>query len=270
MRRILAVILLIVIAVGGFLYFKLTRQTVADKDGNPLRYSFQELDEKGVTGVFVHNEDGTFSPCIHNMPNFEGPTEEQSASRFLWYVESDESIGNFIPMVTDNNELVVIYNMDGDLPESYYLEKYALRGYTIGAHIYIDEEKTLTLSAEDSLEGSQASAMLNKMEANTDDEYIISEISGSDVLPINNVDPNMGLLLGLQKNKLYRIRYYQGTKAREATFRADTKVFQSQKYIPISTPYKKTNKGYFVVNLPQNLSNGYYYLSDIGFFALNR
>jgi len=80
----------------------------------------------------------------------------------------------------------------------------------------------------------------------------------------------MELLLGLKKDKLYKIRYYQGTKEREVTFQADTKVFQSEKYIPISTPYRKTNRGYFVVNLPLNLANGYYYLSDIGFFAVRR
>ena len=90
------------------------------------------------------------------------------------------------------------------------------------------------------------------------------------MLPINNVDPNMEMLLGLEKDKLYKIRYYQGTKAREATFAADTKVFQSEKYIPIATPYRKTDSGYFVVNLPVNLADGYYYLSAIGFFEVRR
>ena len=270
MRRIAALILVLILIIGGIVIFRMNRQTIADKDGNPLRYSYEDIDEKGLTGVFVHNEDGTFSPAIQNMPNFQGVTGEKSSERFVWYVESDESIGQYIPVLNSKSELVVVYNMDGDLPGSYYLEKYGLKGYTIGAHIRLDDDKTMFLCARDCLGGSQAAAMLTKMESNTDDEYTISQISGSDVLPINNVDPNMQLLLGLEKDKLYKVRYYQGTKAREATFRADTKVFQSEKYIPIPTPYQRTDNGYFIVNLPLNLTDGYYYLSDIGFFAVKR
>lgn len=270
MRRIIALLLILIIIVGGFVAYRLTRQTIADSDGNPLRYTFEDIEDKGLTGVFVHNEDDTFSPAIQGMPNFQGETDKKDPARYVWYVETDESIGNYIPTVTAKSELVVVYNKDGDLPGSYYLERYGIKGYTIGAHIRLGEDKTMYLCAKDSLSGSQANAMLSKMEANTDDEYTISAISGSDVLPIGNVDPNMQMLLGLEKDKLYKVRYYQGTKEREATFRADTKVFQSEQFIPITTPYQKTSKGYFIVNLPLNLSNGYYYLSDIGFFAVKR
>lgn len=270
MRRIIAIILILIILVAGFVFWRSTRQVIADKDGNPIRYNYEEIDDKGLTGVFVHNADGTFSPAIHSMPNFQGETDEKSADRFIWYVETDKSIGDYIPVLTEKDELVVIYNVDGDLPGSYYLEQYGLKGYSIGAHIRLGEDKTMFLSAEEPLPGSQASGVLQNMEANTDDEYTISKISGSDVLPINNVDPHMNLLLGLEKDKLYKLQYYQGTKVRQATFRADAKVFQSERYIPIATPYRKTDNGYFIVNLPMNLSNGFYYLSDIGFFEVKR
>ena len=270
MRRIIAIILVVIIIIVGAVWIKNNHQAVADKDGNPLRYTYKDIDEKGLTGVFVHNPDDTFSPCIKNMPNFDGETDGSSSTRFVWYVESDESIGDYIPVVTDESELVIVYNVDGDLPDSYYLERYGLKGYTFGAHVRLGDDKTMYLLAKDSLAGSQANAALSSMEANTDDEYTIAEIYKADVLPINNVDPNMELLMGLNKDKLYKIRYYQGTKEREITFRADSKVFQSEKFIPIPTPYKKTSKGYFIVNLPLNLADGYYYLSDIGFFEVRR
>ena len=270
MRRIIAGILLLLLIGGGFFYYRHSRIPVADKDGNPIRLTYEELEKKGYTGLFVHNDDDTFSPAIQSMPNFAGAASASTADRFIWYVEADESIDQYIPTVTDKSELVIIYNVDGDLPGSYYLEEYELKGYTIGAHFKLGEDKTMFISSEDRLSGSQADAVFQNIEDNTDKEYIISEISGSDVLPINNVDPNMNLLLGLEKNKLYRIRYYQGTKVKEATFRADTKAFQSKRMIPISTPYRKTNKGYFIVNLPQNIANGYYYLSDVGFFVVRR
>ena len=270
MRRLIAVLAIILIAVIGVIGYRLNQQKITDKDGNPLRYTFEEVEENGLTGVFVHNEDDTFSPAIQEMPNFQGRTTKKSAERFVWYVETDEDMDNLIPTVTSDSELVVIYNVDGDLPGSYYLEKYGLKGYTIGAHIRLETDKTMHLMAKNSLTGSNAAATLSGMDENTNAEYTIAEISGSDVLPINNVDPNMNLLLGLTKDKLYEIKYYQGTKEKTATFRADAKVFQSEKYIPISTPYRKTNLGYFAVNLPLNLANGYYYLSDIGFFAVKR
>lgn len=267
MRRILAVILVLLIAAGAFAAYRMTRQTVADKDGNPLKYTYEDIEEEELTGLFVHNtEDDTFSPAIKSMPGYKGMTKEASATRYIWYVESDKEMNQLIPRVTEGTELVVIYNVDGDLPGSFYLEKYAERGYTIGAHMRISKYKNMYLMSQGSLSGSQASAMLGRMSDNTDGEYQVIEISGSETLPINNVDPNMELLLGLERDKLYAIRYYQGTKEKKATFRADAKVFQSERCIPIHTPYIKTDKGYFIVNLPQNLPAGYYYLSDIGFF----
>lgn len=270
MRKIAAAVLALILLAVGFWWFLSSRQVIADKDGNQLRYTFDEIEKEGVTGLFVHNEDDTFSPAIQKMPNYQGSTGEASASRYIWYVESNKDIDDLIPTVTSDSELVVIYNIDGDLPGSYYLEKYAIKGYTIGAHIKLGEDKTMYLSSDDSLKGSQANAVLSEMQENTDDIYTIAAISGSENLPIGNVDPNMNLLLGLEHDKLYKIRYYQGTKEREATFKADAKVFQSERYIPITTPYNKTDKGYFIVNLPQNLARGYYYLSDIGFFLYDR
>lgn len=270
MKKLIMLIFLLILFAGGFLFYRSKFQATLDKDGNPLRYTFEELDEAGITGVFVLNKDGTFSPAIRSMPGYEGEVEDANSERYLWYVEEDKNIDELIPTVTNDSKLVIVYNVDGDLPESYYLERYAMRGYSIGAHIFLTDDKKMFLSAEEPLEGSQANAVLSQMESNTDDIYEIGEISGAASLPIQNVDPNMKILLGLEKDKLYDIKYYQGTKEREATFKADTKVFQSEKYIPISTPYKKTEHGYFIVNLPQNLSDGYYYLSDIGFFAYRR
>lgn len=270
MRRIAGIIFVIILLVAGFTYIRSKNQPVLDKDGNPLRFTYEELEEEGRVGVFVHNSDDTFSPAIMTMPGYDGQTEDTDPSRYLWYVETDKSIDELIPTVTGESELVIVYDIDGDLPESYYLEKYALKGYTIGAHIYLGEDKSMFLSAEEPLAGSQAASFLNSMEDNTDGIYEIGSISGAESLPIKNVDPNMQILLGLEKDKLYKFGYYQGTKEKEATFKADAKVFQSERYIPISTPYRKTNNGYFIVNLPQNLPNGYYYLSDIGFFAYKR
>lgn len=270
MRKFLLIILIILIGALGFLVYKFTRQPVADKDGNQLRLTMEEIEEEGRTGIFVLNKDGTFSPCIAQMPNYQGATSDYNPERFVWYVEEDDEVSKLIPTVTDDAKLVAIFDQDDQLPETHYLEKYKYRGYTIGAHIEIVGDKTLYLQEEDCLSGSQAASVFQVMAENTDDQYEIAEISGSDVLPINNIDPNMMLLLGLDGGKLYQIKYYRGTKEERQVFKADTKVFQSEKYIPITTPYTKTEHGYFVINLPVNLSDGYYYISDLGFFGIKR
>lgn len=270
MKRVLALSFLIIVIVVCIFAYKSMKQPVADKDGNQLRYTYQEIMEENATGIFVLNEDNTFSPAITSMPNFQGATDKASPERFVWYSEATDDVSRLIPTVTRNGNLVAIFNQDGELSESHYLEKYKYKGYTIGAHIALDENKNMHLFTEECLKGSQAAGVLTTMAENTNDEWIISEISGSTELPINNVDPNMGLLLGLQENKLYEIKYYHGTKEDKQVFKADTKVFQSEKYIPLPTPYKKTDKGFFIINLPENLSNGYYYISDMGFFAIER
>lgn len=270
MKKILLVLLIILIGALAFLGFKLTKKPVADKDGNQLRLTMEEIEETGRTGIFVLNKDGTFSPCIDQMPAYQGATSDYSPDRFVWYVEEDDEVSKLIPTVTDDSQLVAIFNQDDELAETHYLEKYKFRGYTIGAHVEIVGDRTLYLSQEGALSGSQAASVFTVMAENTDDKYEIAEISGSDVLPINNVEPNMMALLGLDGGKLYQIKYYRGTKEEAQVFKADTKIFQSEKYIPITTPYTKTGKGYFIINLPVNLSDGYYYISDMGFFAIKR
>jgi len=270
MRKFILLLLVILLIFLAFIGLRMTRQAVSDKDGNQLRYSYEDIEKEALTGIFVLNEDGTFSPCIQQMPNFQGQTSEYNPERFVWYVEEDEEVSKLIPTVTDGAKLVAIFNKDDQIPDSHYLERYKYRGYTIGAHIEIDENKTLFLTKDDALAGSQAASVFSSMEANTDGRYEIAEISGSDVLPINNIDKNMMLLLGLDGEKLYQIKYYRGTKEESQVFKADAKVFQSDKFIPITTPYTKTDKGYFIINLPANLSDGYYYISDMGFFGIRR
>ena len=270
MKKILALVLLIIIGILGFTAYKLSRQPIADSDGNQLRLTMEDIEKEGRTGIFVLNKDGSFSPCIEQMPNYQGMTSDYSPDRFVWYVEADDEVSKLIPTVTKDAQLVAIFDKDDQLAESHYLEKYNYKGYTIGAHIEMVGNKTLYLSSDEYLAGSQAASVISVMADNSNDQYEIAEISGSDVLPINNIDPNMMLLLGLDGGKLYQIKYYRGTKEESQVFKADTKVFQSEKYIPITTPYTKTGKGYFIINLPENLANGYYYISDMGFFAIER
>ena len=76
----------------------------------------------------------------------------------------------------------------------------------------------------------------------------------------------MQLLLGLEKDKYYDFEFYQGTKYRKLTTIADTMVLQSEDMMILNNPYTKTKEGYFIINLPDNLKSGYYYICGLGLF----
>ena len=227
----------------------------------------EEIDEEGRNGIFVRNKDNTFSPLITDVPGYAGDTTESSYDRYLWFTDNNTDISSLIPVVTPSTPLVAIYNSTSDMPERWYLERYEDKKYTIGAHIYLDEDLTMYIDTDEPLSGTSAEHALNQIDG-SDDAYEISSISGKEgvALPIDNVDNNMSILLGTSKDKMFTFTFYRGTKEETVEIYADTRIFQSVKYTELTTPYKKTSKGYFIINLPVNLQDGYYYLSDIGFF----
>lgn len=268
--RVLALLLILVISAGTLSGCK---KKIADKDGASLRYKFSEIEEQNLEGLFTLNEDGTFSPLPDSLPGYAGPAEETSLDRFVWYTDNGQSFTELIPTVTDETPIVIIYDSDKVMPEknSWYLERYEPLGATIGAHIYLAPDKTMLLSEEEMLNGTSAKKeFTDTSNKSKDKEHALIEVSGSEVkLPIKNVEPNVKMLLGLTYGKKYTFKYLQGTKTKKISLIADAYAFQSKEIIPMQAPYKKTEKGYFVINMPSGLKRGFYYISDLGFFYYN-
>lgn len=246
------------------------KRKIADKDGAALRYKFDEIEEEGLEGLFTLNKDGTFSPLPDEIPGFAGATTEADPSRFIWYTDNGENFTELIPKVTPETPIVIIYNDDSSMPDkgSWYLERYEPLGATIGAHIRLEANKTMYLSESDMLNGTSAQkAFSSKDTKSKDAEHELMEISGASVkLPIQNVDPNISMLLGLSHGKKYTFKYLQGTKTKRVNIVADTYAFQSKEIVTLSAPYQQTENGYFIINFPIGLKRGYYYISDLGFF----
>lgn len=241
------------------------KSATASKDGTSLALTMEEIEKDNRNGIFVLNKNKTFSPVISDLPGFAGETAEAANDRYVWFTDNSTDISSLIPVATPGTPLVAIYDSTKDMPAVWYLEKYEDKGYTIGAHIFLDEDNTMLIQAADTLSGTSAENELGAA-SGSDDSYEISEISGSPVLPIDNIDNNMGILLGTQANKLYTIKFYRGTKETVTDIYADARIFQSSKYVEMKNPFKKTSQGYFIINLPMNLEDGYYYLADLGFF----
>lgn len=240
---------------------------VSDEDGNPMTYSQEDLGVSnldGKEGFFVLNTDGSLSPVISDFTGYSTCQGESTPDRFLWFTENEYEIMKLIPVVGKNSKVVFVYNSDKKIPDRFTLEKYAFRGYTVGVHFYRDIDDSMYIETTDALLGTYAAASLEKVD--DEKEYRIKKVNDSESLPLDNIDNNMELLLGLEKDRYYNFSFFKGTKYITFTTIADTQVFQSEKLIELSNPYEKTEDGYFVVNLPSNLEDGYYYICGLGMF----
>ena len=246
------------------------KKKIADKDGAALRYTYEELEEKAMEGLFTLNADKTFSPLPDGLPGYAETTEEASPERFIWYTDNGQNFTSLIPTVTAATPIVIVYNDDENMPEkgSWYLEKYDPLGATIGSHVMLGEDKTMYISEKDMLKGTSAEAVFTALETKSrDEQHELMEVSGASVkLPIENVETNTNLLLGLTYGKKYTFSYLQGTKTKSVDIIADAYAFQSKEIIQMNAPYKQTDKGYFIINMPMGLENGFYYITDLGFF----
>lgn len=243
---------------------------IADKDGAALRYKLSDIEEKGMEGLFTMNSDKTFSPLPYGIPGYAGRTSEASDARYIWYTDNGQNFTSLIPTVTEETPIVIIYNNDATMPSrsSWYLERYEPMGATIGAHVSLSSDKRMYLSEENMLFGTSARSVFSSEETESRDrQHEIIEISGARVkLPVSNVERNVNMLLGLSYGKKYTFTYLQGTKTKTADIVSDVYAFQSKEIIRMDAPYKTTDKGYFIINIPRGIPKGFYYISDLGFF----
>lgn len=241
-------------------------QPTISKDGDMLHLDEESIEEEGREGFFVLNKDGTFTPLMNTADGYQGETTEKEdlSTRYLWFTNNNVKISSLIPIVSPSTKLVAIYNTDEAMPSIYTIEKYDFKGYTIGCHIYKEEDDSLYMQTGEPLDSSMASEALSDF---TDQDYYeISKINGSSDLPSSNVDNNMKLLLGLEKGKYYDFEFFKGTNYIKMSFIADTFIMQSSDIKILNNPYTKTTKGHFIINLPDNLSPGYYYICGVGMF----
>lgn len=264
MKNRIALILCFVLCICSFC--SCTIENSDQENVNMIYMTAEEIDLTGMghEGYFVMNHDGTFTPLATSFEGYQGRTDESSPERYLWFTTNDASVTRLIPTVTPNSKLVAVYNTNSVMPTSCTLEKYKVIGYTIGCHIYRDTDESLYICSTDGLSGSAAAETMSVVD--DESEYKIVTINGSSELPKQNVDNNLKMLLGLEKDTYYEFQFYKGTKLRTLTTKADAQIMQSEEAITLNNLYEKTTEGYFVINLPDNLETGYYYIAGSGLF----
>ena len=154
-------------------------------------------------------------------------------------------------------------NSSSTVPQSVTLERYEYKGATVGMHVYSDAADKMYIISKDPLASSDAAKI---SDYSGEKSYSILSINGSESLPLANVDNNLEMLLGLEEGKYYMFDFFKGTKYITLNLKADAKVFQSQGFTILENPFKITKDGYFIVNIPENLEEGYYYVNTAGLF----
>lgn len=272
MRRVMLMLLLIA-AIALFSGCGDDKQTVTNEKGEILVYQGYEISENGF---YIHNiKDDTFSPVFSGFSAYSGMPNDTDISansnrgdaqiRHIWISDTEIDPDKFILEVDNKNtELVVWQSAEGDMPDGYFIEKYKRLGYTIGAYFtFGDTGNTLYINNKDHCKNSSAEDVLSRF---SDGMLRVSRINKSTKLPLKNIDTEISMLLGLEKDKKYQIGLFDGTQYKDVDVIADTLCFKSQKITELRNPYKVTEDNYFVINLPENLSKGYYYINGGGMF----
>ena len=212
-------------------------------------YTLNEIYSDDAYGFFVKDGDNFYPVQL---------LDDDYEKNFLWFCKDAA-----IPKVSEDTPLVAVYRSAEDMPEEYMIRKYNDLGYSVGANIKIGEDgNSLWMMTAEPCKGSQVEGAFS--DVGLDLEVEIESIN--DIKPLSNVDTDVNIFTGLEKNKYYDFKIYTGTQFLEGSFCADTRVLKYIETTELIEPFKKTHDKYFIVNLPENLHKGFYDINGEGIF----
>lgn len=243
---------------------------LTNEDGEMLELTIDQLTD---SGFYAYNtKQKIFVPVMsgaekNTSDSFLSSEAEFTAEKayYCWCGSKDADLVGLIPQIDNKNKKLVMYmNEDGDMPDEYALIRYKQRGYTIGVSLTFGETgNRLFVDTNTICETSMAASEFKDI---TKGQLRIYKINNSKDLPKENVDTRLNMLLGLEKDKKYQIGFFDGTEYVDMDLIADTAVFEAVSKIELADPARPTDKGFFYIDLPKNLKNGYYYINNVGLF----
>lgn len=239
------------------------QQPIADRRGEMLFLESEEL----TPGFYIRNADDTFSPVMSGVSGYAGKSLETSPTRYLWYSHSEYDLSALIPKLTPDSQLVAVFDKTKNLPEIIALEKYEKKGSTIGLKFYISETDGTIYFKTGSGEYCPKSQAGNGISGSgLPTEVTLYEFNESPAIPKGIIDKNLNMIMGLEENGTYQIGFFEGTRYISKAVLADTYVYQSSKMYTLNKPYQILKDGYFVVRMPIDAEDGYYFVNNFGLF----
>lgn len=111
------------------------------------------------------------------------------------------------------------------------------------------------------------SSFLNSISDNTSSVDIrVASIDGK-ALNISQIDLKSGVIIGLEKNKSYKVGFYVGTRYYEKNIVADCRMYKAFEMFSYGEDFiTDTPNGYMCFNTPKELKCGYYNINGQGLF----
>lgn len=238
--------------------------------------------ELGHNFFILSARDGMAYPTID-----QGINENQDH----WYL-TEEQLKNVKELGKDDQ---LIYTNLAERPSIVQITKFDELGYTVGTNFTVidktqDDDSTdeegvntgsllsanldntiITFGAEQnpfSPIGPYMKSYLNGSEDSSDE---IANNENIQIKKINGLEfktsmlTSSGYLKGLTKDAMYKFGYYKGTHYGEITIKADSLLLYANGVYQTAS-VSEMEDTYFVINLPTNLENGYYFIDGFGLF----
>ena len=211
--------------------------------------------------------ENVFFTCITGDINFKGEElgEEIEYPRSIW-IDSDTD--DQIPTVVSGDKL--IYVSSTEVPQEIVFERFADYGYSIGisnmeadlgGHYYLtfadvdeDDYKYFIDMNSDASQLAELTA-ITRLYLDKVGDIKVDEESVSDG----------GTVLSLMKDKVYTCEFYTGTYYQDFNLTANIHCFGSMERF-VSYDYEFMHSNFIVIDIPEYLKSGYYFINGVGLF----
>lgn len=208
-----------------------------------------------------------FFECIKGDYTFEGSELDETFDkpRTIWM---DSTTDQDIPTVVGDAKL--IYLSETQVPDTIVFERFADYGYTIGvANMLSDLGDHYYIVYADMDEDDYKYSIDMKSDAaslvcfDTISKLYLDKVGNMQVN--HNTVSEGGTVIGLKKDQFYNCEFYTGTYYQDFKLQANIHTFGSMERF-ISYDYSFVHSNCIVINIPEFLKSGYYFVNGVGLF----
>lgn len=235
------------------------KQAFATTSGQLLSYT---LDQNDIPDGYYVMKGETLYPILK-----EGLVTNPTTMQ--WF----NSFENLIPELGPSDQLVIIDSRR--VNDTFEFTKMEDIGHTVG--ILFDVKQSVTKNeAGEQLKKETITFSRYTNPYSPAGAYIQEYISPNALITevntlefTSNLLTAQGVLRGLEKNAMYKFYYYEGTTYKNIDLKADTHIYVSD-YLLKSSTYQRMKDRYFIIDLPQDMEQGYYVVDEVGMFLYSK